>query len=104
MKGVVAGVLMEGTANIAKETQDLHVVVVPEINAGTASLFAVAVNPVIGLGTFLAQAIIRRPLIKSNTEEFKVEGSWSDPKVTKLSKKDESAGAPASAASGATNP
>jgi uncharacterized protein (TIGR02099 family) len=89
MKGIVAGVLMEGTANIAKETQDLHVVVVPEINAGTASLFAVAVNPVIGLGTFLAQAIIRRPLIKSNTEEFKVEGSWSDPKVTKLSKKDE---------------
>jgi uncharacterized protein (TIGR02099 family) len=104
MKGVVAGVLMEGTANIAKETQDLHVVVVPEINAGTASLFAVAVNPVIGLGTFLAQAIIRRPLIKSNTEEFKVEGSWSDPKVTKLSKKDEAAGAPASAASGATTP
>lgn len=91
MKGVVAGVLMEGTANIARETQDLHVVVVPEINAGTASLFAAAVNPVVGLGTFLAQAILRRPLIRSNTEEFRVEGSWSDPRVTKLSRKDEPA-------------
>ena len=38
MKGVNAAVLMEGTADIAREAQDLKVVVVPEINAGTASL------------------------------------------------------------------
>jgi uncharacterized protein YhdP len=84
MKGVVAGVLMEGSANIARETQDLHVVVVPEINAGSASLFAVAVNPVVGLGTFLAQAVLRKPLIKQNTQEFRIEGSWTDPKITKI--------------------
>jgi uncharacterized protein YhdP len=40
MKGVNAAVLMEGTADIARETQDIKVVVVPEINAGTASLVA----------------------------------------------------------------
>jgi uncharacterized protein YhdP len=34
MKGVNAAVLMEGRADIAKETQDLKVVVIPEINAG----------------------------------------------------------------------
>ena len=38
MRGVHAAVLMEGSADIARETQDLRVVVVPEINAGTASL------------------------------------------------------------------
>ena len=38
MKGVNAAVLMEGRADIERETQDLKVVVVPEINAGTASL------------------------------------------------------------------
>ena len=37
MKGVNAAVLMDGRADIAKETQDLRVVVVPEINAGTAA-------------------------------------------------------------------
>jgi uncharacterized protein YhdP len=63
MKGVNAAVLMEGRADIARETQDLKVVVVPEINAGTASLVATVINPVIGLGSFLAQMILRNPLI-----------------------------------------
>ena len=87
MKGVNAAVLMEGSADIAKETQDLRVVVVPEINAGTASLITAAINPVIGLGTFLAQYFLRQPLIKANTQEFHIDGSWADPKITKVDKK-----------------
>src|SRR5439155_24335978 len=69
MKGVNAAVLMEGSADIQKETQDVKVVVVPEINAGTASLVAAAINPAIGLGTFLAQMVLRQPLIRANTQE-----------------------------------
>jgi uncharacterized protein YhdP len=84
MKGVNAAVLMEGRADIAKETQDIKVVVVPEISAGTASLIAGWLNPVVGLGTFLAQWILSRPLIASNTQEFHITGSWADPKITKL--------------------
>ncbi|WP_395688607.1 YhdP family protein [Caenimonas koreensis] len=49
MKGVNAAVLMEGRADIARETQDIKVVVVPEINAGTASLVASVINPAIGV-------------------------------------------------------
>jgi uncharacterized protein (TIGR02099 family) len=84
MKGVNAAVLMEGQADIARETQDLKVVVVPEINAGTASLIATVINPAIGLGSFLAQLFLRRPLIESATQEFRVDGSWADPRVTKV--------------------
>lgn len=84
MKGVNAAVLMEGQANIARETQDLKVVVVPEINAGTASLIAGVINPAVGLGTFLAQLFLRRPLIEAATQELHVDGSWSDPRVTKV--------------------
>ena len=87
MKGVNAAVLMEGSADIAKETQDLKVVVVPEINAGTASLIATVINPAIGLGTFLAQYFLRRPLIQATTQEFHIDGSWADPKITKVEKK-----------------
>jgi uncharacterized protein (TIGR02099 family) len=86
MKGVNAAVLMEGQADIANETQDLKVVVVPEINAGTASLIATVINPAVGLGTFLAQMFLRRPLIESNTQEFHVDGSWADPHVTKVAR------------------
>jgi uncharacterized protein YhdP len=84
MKGVNAAVLMEGRADIAQETQDIKVVVVPEINAGTASLIATVINPAVGIGTFLAQLILRRPLIESTTQEFKITGSWVDPKITKI--------------------
>jgi uncharacterized protein YhdP len=84
MKGVNAAVLMEGRADIAQETQDIKVVVVPEINAGTASLIATVINPAVGIGTFLAQLILRRPLIESTTQEFTITGSWVDPKITKI--------------------
>lgn len=84
MKGVNAAVLMDGSADIARETQDLTVVVVPEINAGTASLIATVINPAIGLGTFLAQYFLRQPLIRANTQEFHIDGSWADPKITKV--------------------
>lgn len=83
MKGVNAAVLMDGRADIARETQDIKVVVVPEINAGTASLIAGWINPAIGLGSFLAQLVLRRPLIDSATEEFQITGSWTDPKITR---------------------
>ncbi|MDH0048651.1 YhdP family protein [Comamonas terrigena] len=81
MKGVNAAVLMEGQANLADETQQLRVVVVPEINAMTASLVATAINPVIGLGSFLAQAVLRGPLVAVATREFDITGSWSEPEV-----------------------
>lgn len=87
MKGVNAAVLMEGSADIARETQDLKVVVVPEINAGTASLIATVINPAIGLGTFLAQYFLRRPLMQAATQEFHIDGSWADPKITKVERK-----------------
>ena len=83
MKGVSAAVLMEGRADLKNETQDLKVVIVPEINAGTASLVYSAINPLVGLTTFLAQYVLRKPLMKSNTQELLVQGTWKDPKVTK---------------------
>jgi uncharacterized protein (TIGR02099 family) len=87
MKGVNAAVLIEGTADIAKATQDVKVVVVPELNAGTASLVATIINPAIGIGTFLAQLILRRPLLEAATFEYRIEGPWADRKVTKIDRK-----------------
>jgi len=84
MKGVNAAVLMDGSADIAHETQNLRVVVVPEINAGTAALVATAINPAIGLGTFLAQMVLSRPLAVAATQEFQIDGTWSDPRVSKV--------------------
>ena len=87
MKGVNAAALLEGSADIARETQNLRVVVVPEITAGTAALVATAINPAIGLGTFLAQWLLSKPLSAAATQEFQIEGSWADPKITKVARR-----------------
>ncbi len=87
MRGVQAVVLMEGQADIGQETQDLRVVVVPEINAGTASLAYAVINPAIGLGTFLAQMFLRRPLSEAGTRQFHVSGPWGDPQVEAIGRK-----------------
>ena len=87
MRGVQAAVLMEGSADLARETQDLRVIVVPEINAGTAALAYAVINPAIGLGAFLAQAILKKPLTAAGTREFHVSGPWADPKVERVERK-----------------
>ena len=87
MRGVQALVFMEGSADIERESQDLRVVVVPEINAGTAALAYAVINPAIGLGAFLAQAILKKPLTAVGTREFHVSGPWADPKVERVERK-----------------
>ena len=104
IRGVQAVVLMEGQADLRRETQDLRMVVVPEINAGTASLAYAAINPAVGLGTFLAQYVLRRPLQQAGTREFLVSGSWDQPTVENVERKlneplPEGLDAPAAAAS-----
>jgi uncharacterized protein YhdP len=81
MKGVNAAVFMDGLTDIAKETQQIKVVVVPEINAGSASLLASIANPLVGLSTFLAQLVLRLPLIDAATREFFIDGTWVDPRI-----------------------
>lgn len=87
MRSVSAVVLMDGSADIAKETQNLHVVVIPEINVGTASVVYGLVNPVIGIGSFLAQLFLRDPLMQAFTMEYEVSGPWKDPAVRKLDRR-----------------
>jgi uncharacterized protein (TIGR02099 family) len=83
MKGVSAGAAIEGSADIAKETQNLKVVVVPEINTSAATLYMAAINPLVGLTTYLSQLILSKPLTKAGTSIFLIDGSWSNPRVTK---------------------
>jgi uncharacterized protein YhdP len=86
MKGVNAVVQMEGTSDIARESQNLRVLILPEVDPGTASLLAgLALNPAIGLSTFIAQLVLKQPLLRVNTQEFVIDGTWADPKVTKVS-------------------
>ncbi|NCT83361.1 MAG: TIGR02099 family protein [Comamonadaceae bacterium] len=96
IRGLQATVLVDGSTDLAAETQKLRVVVVPEVSAGGASLAYAAINPAIALGAFLAQLILSRPVAAANTREFHITGTWDDPKVEKV---EGPAAKPASAAS-----
>jgi uncharacterized protein (TIGR02099 family) len=87
MKSVLALVSLDGTVDLAKETQHLHVLVLPDINAGGVSLLATLINPVVGAVTYLTQLVLRRPVVAAATKEFTIEGSWRDPKVVQIKKK-----------------
>ncbi len=41
-------------------------------------------NPAIGLGTFLAQLLLNKPMAAANTREFHITGRWDDPKVEQV--------------------
>ena len=84
IKGINALVQMDGSADIAHETQQLRVLILPELDAGTASLVAgITVNPVVGLTSFLAQLLLKKPLARASIQTFTIDGSWSDPRVTR---------------------
>jgi uncharacterized protein (TIGR02099 family) len=88
IKGVNAVVQLDGSANIAQETQRLRAVILPVVDAGTASLLAgLALNPMVGLTTFLAQWLLQNPLSQASTQEFMIDGSWTDPRVTRIDKR-----------------
>lgn len=99
MRSVTAAVLIDGSVDIVKETQNLNVVVLPEINVGAASVaYGLMVNPVIGLGTFLAQLVLRDPLTAAFTMEYQIAGSWKDPAITKVDRHNRKPNAMAGAA------
>ncbi len=92
MRGPQAVVLMDGTVDLARETQNLNVVVIPDLNIGGASvLYGLAVNPVIGLGTFLAQYVLKNPLSTALTQEYQITGPWKDPLIRKVAARRKSA-------------
>jgi uncharacterized protein (TIGR02099 family) len=84
IRGVQAIVLMDGSADLLRETQDLQVLVVPNLDAGGAALAYVVIHPAIGLGTLLAQWVLREPLMLAGTREFHVTGPWGAPNVQRI--------------------
>ncbi len=97
IKGVNALVQLDGSADIARETQKLRVQILPIVDAGTASLVAaITVNPMVGLTTFIAQWLLQNPLSRASAQEFLVDGSWANPQVTRVEQRPSRSTAPIS--------
>ena len=84
VRGAQAVVLLAGQADIARETQDLQVLALPELNTASASLAYAAVNPAVALGAFIGQWLLGEPLRQASAREFRITGSWDAPKVDRI--------------------
>lgn len=80
----LANVKASGAANLAKQTLQVDVVVLPKIDLSAAALLTSTINPVIGISSYLAQWIISKPLSRMVRQVLSITGSWTDPKVQKL--------------------
>jgi uncharacterized protein (TIGR02099 family) len=80
--GSVGTILLEGRTNIMDQTLNMQAVVVPNLDVSGAAIAAgIAVNPIIGLGAFITQWLLKTPLAKVMTSHYRITGSWDDPKV-----------------------
>lgn len=79
--GSVATVIMTGLIDLNHETQNLKVVIQPEVRGGASILVAIAANPVAGVGFWLADKIFKNPVEKMTSFEYNVTGTWADPVV-----------------------
>ena len=83
MRGPAAEVQISGTADLARETQDLRVRVVPGLGDSASTVIGI-INPVIGVTAALAQRALQNPLGQIFAHDFSVTGGWADPQVTRL--------------------
>jgi uncharacterized protein YhdP len=86
MDGPAARVSMSGETDLTRETQNLHVRVVPlfgDTVSGAATLLG---GPVVGLTTLLVQKMLKDPIGQIIAYEYSIGGTWDNPIVTKLKK------------------
>lgn len=86
MVGPAARVQLQGDANLIRESQNLVVRIQPAVGE-TLSVGTMLIHPAVGLATYVAQKILKDPLGQMLAFEYSVTGSWSDPKVEKISAK-----------------
>ena len=85
LDGPVALVKSHGKIGMAAKNYDIILSVTPHITSSVPVIAAIAVNPVIGLVSWLvADKILAPGIHKISTYHYHVTGSWDNPKVQKI--------------------
>jgi uncharacterized protein YhdP len=81
--GPAAQIEIEGETDLRDETQDLRVVVRPEVGGLAAVGAAALVNPAVGAAALVANTVLKKPLNRLFSYRYHVTGTWSEPQVNK---------------------
>jgi uncharacterized protein (TIGR02099 family) len=78
-----AQIEIEGEANLKNETQNLLVLVRPQIGM-VAAIGTALVNPIAGAAALVASTVLQNPLGRLFSYRYRITGSWADPQVEKV--------------------
>lgn len=84
--GPAAKIRMNGKIDLARENQELRLLIQPRLDEGVAVGAALLGGPVAGVGALVASKLLRDPIAKAASFEYLVTGTWDDPLVKKLPK------------------
>jgi len=84
MRGSAAQVEMSGAVDLARETQDLKVRIIPSLGDSAAAALAF-VNPLLILPAAIAQRVLKDPLGHIFSFEYAITGTWAEPNVRRTS-------------------
>ena len=88
MTGPSATVVMDGDLDLESETQNLNVLVLPDLNPAGGSLIysVIAANPAVGVASVIADYLLKDPLGKIFSFQYKVSGPWQAPVIERVKK------------------
>jgi uncharacterized protein (TIGR02099 family) len=84
LEGPAAQVTMKGEANLAAETQDLRVRVVPSLGEGVSVAASLLGGPVVGVAATIVQKLLKDPIGQIAAYEYNITGTWDNPSVVKI--------------------
>lgn len=84
MNGPAAKIRMSGVVSLPDETQNLKLQIQPRLEDTVAVAGAILGGPVVGLGTLLANKVLKNPIGQAVGFEYAVSGTWADPVIAKV--------------------
>jgi uncharacterized protein YhdP len=75
---------MTGVIDLAQETQDLRVHIIPTVDVGAGVVAAAIVNPLFGLGALIADFALYHSVSRMFTMEYAITGTWAHPHVERV--------------------
>ncbi len=83
LKGVAATVDMEGRIGLRDKDLDQIITITPKASSALPLVGGLAAGTGVGLGILILQKVFQSPLEKMSSINYKVTGSWDDPKMEK---------------------
>lgn len=83
MQGPAATVQMSGAVDINTQTQQLRASIAPKLSESVALASSLVGGPVVGLGVYAMQKLLKDPFGQAARFDYMITGPWADPTVSK---------------------